>query len=114
MPYPKVWVMRAGGHGEDEEVALNEGIAIIGFRSVGDLMSYPSIEALSEALKKADKSPNQDRADVQARQLWAFSRVAQKGDTAVLPLKSRPGQIALGTRISLVPQLDKQLHAIAP
>lgn len=97
MPHPKVWVMRAGGHGEDEEAALNEGMAIIGFRSVGDLMSYPSVEALSEALKKADKSPNQDRADVQARQLWAFSRLAQKGDTVVLPLKSRPGQIALGT-----------------
>jgi restriction system protein len=88
--------MRAGGYGEDEEIALAQGLAIIGFRNAGDLMSYKSVEAISEALKKADKSPNQDRADTQARQLWAFSRQAQEGDTVVLPLKSQPGQIALG------------------
>jgi restriction system protein len=96
MAYPKVWVMRAGGYGEDEETALSEGMAIIGFRNVGNLMSFQSVEAISAALKKADKAPNQDRADTQARQLWAFSRQAQQGDTVVLPLKNRPGQIALG------------------
>lgn len=68
MAYPKVWVMRAGGYGEDEEIALSQGLAVIGFRNVGDLMSYKGVEAISEALKKADKSPNQDRADTQARQ----------------------------------------------
>jgi restriction system protein len=88
--------MRAGGYGEDEETALAQGLAIIGFRNVGDLMKYPSIEAIAEALKKGDKTPNQDRADTWARQLWAFSRVAQEGDTVVLPLKTQPGQIALG------------------
>lgn len=96
MPYPKVWVMRAGGHGEDEEVAIREGLAVIGFREVGDLMSFPSVDAIAEALQKADKSPNQDRSYTQARQLWAFSRQAENGDAVVLPLKSRPGQIALG------------------
>jgi len=60
-------------------------------------MLHTSVEAIAEALKKADKSPNQDRADTQARQLWAFSRQAQEGDTVVLPLKSQPGQVALGT-----------------
>jgi restriction system protein len=96
MAYPKVWVMRAGGYGEDEEVALGKGLAIIGFRNAGDLMKYPNVEAIAEALKKGDKTPNQDRADTQARQLWAFSRQAQEGDTVVLPLKTQPGQIALG------------------
>lgn len=32
---PSVWLMRAGGHGEDEKTALAEGRAIIGFEDVG-------------------------------------------------------------------------------
>ncbi len=97
MAYPKVWVMRAGTYGEDEEFALAQGMALIGFRNVSDLSKYRSVETISEALKSADKAPNKDRADTQARQLWAFSRQAEVGDTVVLPLKTQPGQIALGT-----------------
>lgn len=96
MPNPKVWVMRAGGDGEDEESALSRGMAIIGFRHAVDLMSYPTLEAIADALMKADKAPNQDRANTLARQLWAFSRRAEVGDTVVLPLKTQPGQIAMG------------------
>src|SRR5687768_9171771 len=92
----KVWVMRAGGYGEDEESALAEGRAIIGFRNVGDLSAYKHVDFIAEALKKADKAANEDRAATQARQLWAFSRQAEVNDVAVLPLKTRPGQIAMG------------------
>ena len=45
---------------------------------------------------KADKAPNEGRATNRARQAWAFSHTAQVGDIVVLPLKTRPGQVALG------------------
>jgi restriction system protein len=91
-----VWLMRGGGRGEDEEKALEDGRAIIGFRDAGDLRGYPSVEAIAEVLFRTDKSPNEDRAATRARQLWAFSRSAKEGDVVVMPLKTQPGQIALG------------------
>ncbi len=91
-----VWLVRAGRHGEDEETALAEGLAIIGFADAHDLRSYASIEELTAALLAEDASGSQHRAANLARQLWAFREGMKQGDTVVLPLKSRPGQIALG------------------
>jgi restriction system protein len=93
---PRVWLMRGGGHGEDEEAALAEGRAIIGFRDAGDLSSFADLNAIAAALVRTDKERNEARAMNWARQLWAFSRGAREGDAAVMPLKTRPGQIALG------------------
>ncbi|MBE0624562.1 MAG: restriction endonuclease [Burkholderiales bacterium] len=92
----KVWLVRAGRRGEDEEADLTEGRAMIGFRDANNLASYPDVAAVARALLKADKEPNENRAANRARQAWAFSRTAQVGDSVVLPLKTRPGQIALG------------------
>jgi len=96
---PSVWLVRAGGHGEDEENALSLGRAIIGFREVGDLSRYNDVGEVTAALRKTDKDASEARAANRARQLWAFSRYAKEGDTVALPLKTRAGQIALG-RIS--------------
>lgn len=92
----KVWLMRTGARGEDDETALTEGRVLIGFRDAKDLTSYRDLDSLTEALLRADQNPNQDRAANRARQAWAFSRTAKEGDIVVLPLKTRPGQIALG------------------
>ncbi len=91
-----VWVARAGVRGEDEEVALEEGVAIIGFRDAGDLRDYKKLDELSDALRRADPEASSHRARNRARQLWAFREGMKTGDVVVLPLKSRPGQIALG------------------
>jgi predicted Mrr-cat superfamily restriction endonuclease len=53
-----VWLMRGGGRGEDEEKALENGRAIIGFRDARDLRGYPSVEAIAEVLFRTDKSPS--------------------------------------------------------
>ncbi len=91
-----VWLVRAGRYGEDEETALSEGLAIIGFRNVDDLRNYASLEELTAALLAKDPEGSQPRAANLARQLWAFREGMKQGDIVVLPLKSRPGQIALG------------------
>lgn len=92
----KVWLMRTGARGEDDDTALTGGRVLIGFRDAQDLTSYPDVDSLTEALLRADQNPNQDRAANRARQAWAFGRTAKEGDIVVLPLKTRPGQIALG------------------
>jgi len=91
-----VWLVRAGRGGEDEETALTEGLAIIGFRDVGDLRAYATLDDLTEALLATDPTGSQSRVTNLARQLWAFREGMKVGDIVVLPLKSQPGQIALG------------------
>jgi restriction system protein len=96
---PGVWLVRAGKHGEDEEYALSQGLAVIGFREAGDLTQFASLEGLTEQLKQRMPSESPRRAENLARQLWAFKEGIHPGDTIVLPLKTRPGQIALGRAV---------------
>lgn len=92
----KVWMVRAGRHGEDEDLCLDTGRAIIGWQNHGDLSKVKSYEDALAAMQSADTSGNSHRVANFARQFWAFRGLIQVGDTVVLPLKNRPGQIALG------------------
>lgn len=91
-----VWLVRAGEHGEDEETALSQGLAIIRFRYVPDLRRFGSFEELVQELLTRDPEKSRSRAANLARQLWTFREEMKPGDVVVLPLKTRPGQIALG------------------
>lgn len=95
---PRVWLTRAGRYGEDEDTALSQGRAIIGFQNVGDLTAFKGVEDLAAEMQKVDSKSrnNEHRALNYARQLWTFRSAIQPDDTAVLPLKLRSGQIALG------------------
>lgn len=93
---PKVWLVRAGKHGEDEEGAISKGLAIIGFREVDDLDSFDSFQNLLKTLKGKFPSDPEKRNEVNSRQLWAFKEGIKLGDIIVLPLKTQPGQIAIG------------------
>src|SRR5437763_1880848 len=93
---PRVWVIRAGRHGEDEDAALEEGKVILGFTEFDDLTRYGSVEELIEAYLKLRPASPRGRAEYYGRQLWAFREKIRVGDVAVLPLKTSPGQIAVG------------------
>jgi len=92
---PKVYLARAGGDGEDEAYALDNGVAIIGFTE------YPSLAAAKDydavlALVKATRPDLKPRAAGNyAGQLWAFAVAMQPGDLVVLPRKLT-SQVALG------------------
>ncbi len=93
---PKVWIIRAGRHGEDEDAALEHGLAVVRFSEFGDLAQYAAIDDLVEGFLSKNPSAPRRRAENYARQLWAFRNKVQIGDLAVLPLKTRSGQIAIG------------------
>ncbi|MGH7592606.1 MAG: restriction endonuclease [Gemmatimonadales bacterium] len=92
-----VWVIRAGKHGEDEEVALEKGLAIVRFSEFGDLRQFDSVAATADWFVAQHPDAPRPRAENYARQLWALREQIQVGDTVVLPLKLRRGQIAIGT-----------------
>jgi len=93
--FPKIYLARAGGSGEDETYALDHGVAIIGF------VEYPSLATAKDydAIFKLVKSTNPDlkpRAAANfAGQLWAFALGMKEGDIVVLPRKLT-SQVALG------------------
>jgi restriction system protein len=92
---PKVYLARAGANGEDEEYALDNSCAIIGFRE------YPSLEGAKEygdvfkivTETKPELKPR--AAGNYAGQLWAFAVAMKEGDIVVLPRKMT-SQVALG------------------
>lgn len=92
---PRVFVVRAGRAGEDEEFVLENDIAVIGF------INYPSFEKASEyadvfaIIDKASPDMKPRAKGNHAGQLWAFAIDMKVGDIVVLPRK-QTDQIALG------------------
>ena len=90
-----VWMVRGGPHGEDEPLALNDGLAVIGFGEIPDLTGLTSFEQLVELVRKSD--PGSDaRTRTRASQLKIFALKMSEGDVVVMPLKSRSGRVAFG------------------
>lgn len=100
-----LWLIRAGKHGEDENTALNKGLAIIGWHEMPDVSGVESYEAMKQ--KHFEVYPNMSPRAVtnNAAQLWAFTKRINKGDLVVLPLKTR-STIAIGEIVGDYQYLD--------
>ena len=90
-----VWMVRAGQHGEREDFALNNGVAIVGWYQMPDMASFTSREALQEVYAKVYPDAKPKKMTIHVSQLWFFRDRIQEGDIVVLPLKSR-SSIAFG------------------
>ena len=55
----RAWLVRAGRHGEQESLALEQGLAVVGWWELQDLSQHATRESLMEALRDAfpDESP---------------------------------------------------------
>lgn len=91
----RVYICRAGANGEDEDVALENGLAILGFREVPSVEGAADYSAIFQALTIALPDAKPKAVMNHAAQLWAFVGRIQVGDIVVLPRKRTP-QIALG------------------
>ena len=92
----QVWLARAGARGEDEAVALELGLAIIGFSDIPELTGITDKDCVLERVRSANPGAKEARTRNRTAQLNAFVLRMQDGDIVVLPLKTRPGQVALG------------------
>ena len=91
----KVYLIRAGRNGEDEDYALENNLAVIGFQDVPSLEGAEDYDAVVNLVK--DTLPDEKPRAIgnRAGQLWAFSIGIQEGDIIVLPRKLT-SQIAVG------------------
>lgn len=92
---PKLFLARAGGSGEEENYALDNGVAIIGFRDFPSLAKAKDYEGVLALVKQADPELKPRAAGNYAGQLWAFAIAMQTGDLVVLPRKLT-SQVAIG------------------
>ncbi len=90
-----LWLVRAGKYGEDEAIALEKGLAIIGFKLVKDASKTKTRDEIIAALKEALPDAVDSRINNLAGQFYSFVHKIQINDLVVLPLKSKP-QIAIG------------------
>ena len=85
---PRVWLVRGGRQGQDESLALESGHAIIGFN---DNLTGNRVD-VSRLVEQADPGSRSRRTS----QLIAFVWGMSARDIVAMPLKTRPGLIALG------------------
>jgi len=93
---PKVWLVRAGKHGEDEEIALSEGIVLIGFHKIPSLDNAKTPMDIWETIKQYYPDTKIAAQRNFSGQLAAFIIRMKPGDIVALPLKRHASQIALG------------------
>ncbi len=91
-----VWLVRAGAKGEDEALALELNLAVIGFTEIPDLTGVSNREAVLERVQSVSPDARPNRIRNRAGQLNAFVLRMKEGDIVALPFKTRPGHIALG------------------
>jgi hypothetical protein len=93
---PRAWIIRAGEHGEAEGLALTRGRAVLGWSKAGALALAWSREAIKDLLRRTYDETREASLGQQAGMLYRFLHEVQIGDVVVLPLQSKPNQVAVG------------------
>ena len=91
----KLYLARAGGRGEDEDLAIEHNMAIINFRDIPSLEGAMDYDAIFKLVSDALPDQKLRRRINFARQLLAFAVSMNTGDLVVLPRKLT-SQIAIG------------------
>ena len=92
---PKIYLARAGRSGEDEDRALENNVAIVGFREVSSLAATTDYDGVHRIVSNAFPDAKPRAVGNFAGQLWAFAVAMKEGDLVVLPRKLT-SQIAIG------------------
>ncbi|MHB9036589.1 MAG: restriction endonuclease [Armatimonadota bacterium] len=90
-----VWLVRAGKNGENESLALEQGLSVIGWSDIPDMSGIATREELETLCRERYPDAPQNRIRNFVGQLWAFRNRIQVGDLVVLPLKTS-SSIAIG------------------
>jgi restriction system protein len=91
----RAWLVRAGRYGEDEVLALDAGLVVIGWSELPDLGPLSSREDLLDLLRETYPGAPRARLLNWRGQLWAFRGAMAPGDLVALPLKTS-GEVAIG------------------
>jgi restriction system protein len=91
----RLWIVRAGAHGERELAAISQRKLLPGFLEVGNLSTKQNRDAILAYLQAALPNQGENRLRNFAAQLNQFVNTIQAGDYVVMPRKVTNG-VAIG------------------
>jgi restriction system protein len=86
----KLWTVRAGRHGQQEQICLDEKLITIGWDDLPDLKGFRTREELFEAYQNIYQQGNNVKAGITVGQIWRFVNEIAIGDLVALPSKFQP------------------------
>ena len=86
----KIWTIRAGKYGEQEQICLDEGIVTIGWNDLPNLKSFKTRDDLFNEYQKIYEETSNVKAGINVGQLWRFANEIANGDLVALPSKTQP------------------------
>jgi MoxR-like ATPase len=92
----RVWIIRAGREGEQESLALDQNVALIGWSTLGQLNSELSRDELKKRIQAEYGEHRPQSLASQAGQIYRFVNEVSVGDLVVLPLRTNPNRVAVG------------------
>ena len=90
-----VWLFRGGSDGEDEEAWLEDDLAFLGFREVGNLTGCSNQDDVRKRVLAAFPDDEAQRITIFTTQLRQFSVDSEPGDLVVMPRRGQP-TVAIG------------------
>ena len=91
----RLWIVRAGAHGERELAAIDRSRLFPGFLEVGNLTKFDSRDAILNHLREALPDAGRNRLRNFSAQLNQFVNRIEIGDFVVMPRKVTNG-VAIG------------------
>ena len=92
----RVWVIRAGREGAQEDLALDNDVVLIGWSELGELSGALSREDLKRLVRGLTGEEREQSIAAQAGQIYRFINDVRVGDLVVLPLRTRLNHVAIG------------------
>ncbi|MBA3648775.1 MAG: restriction endonuclease [Chitinophagales bacterium] len=86
----KLWTIRAGRYGEQEQTCINEGLVTISWNDLPDLKKFKTRDELFEEFQKHYPDPSNVKTGINVGQVWRFVNEIANGDLVALPSKSQP------------------------
>lgn len=85
----KLWLLKAAGTLEDEEIILKDSIITIGGAEFPDLSNIKNEEQVKKLILEKYPGMREERSETWAGEICSFIRKIKKGDLVTIPLKTR-------------------------
>lgn len=85
----KLWTVRAGKHGQQEQTCLDENLITISWNELPDLKTFKTRDELFDSYQKIYQQSNV-KAGITVGQMWRFANEIMIGDIVALPSKDQP------------------------
>lgn len=86
----KLWTVRAGRHGQQEQTCLNENLITIGWDELPDLAEFKSKDDLFDKCQEIYEETSNVKVGIAVGQIWRFKNEIANGDLVALPSKFQP------------------------